>query len=337
MEGKNKLIIAMIGPVGGGKSTFINLLLGTETAAVSDGLDPCTTNLNHYEMEGGHLHPALHEHRLVLLDTPGFHNTYQEDTKMLRKVGAWLSDSRRLKAKVLAIVYVFPIYAGKMNYHECSNLKLVEEILGADSFFRLFLITTGWDGCPTEIGDAREATLKRSHWKLLLDGGATMERFTEDTSSAQAILSTILTKFAADKTGRYSEKLQIQRKGHDRDRFLATLLSRRERNRYCSEKHTIVILLGETGVGKSTFINDLAEGEMAAVNHTLTPNTSVHYYRIPVDIQGSEPIGLTFVDCPGYNGINKDAQVSRTIYDFLKSPINFSPESEVLGVVYLLD
>ncbi|TFK24911.1 hypothetical protein FA15DRAFT_669112 [Coprinopsis marcescibilis] len=320
---------------------FINLLLGKSIAPVSDKIDPCTTQLNYYAIVNSNLHPILKGRRLVLLDTPGFQNTYEDDTEMLRKVATWLSASYQAKMKVAGIIYVFPIYPGKMNHHERSNIELLKELFGEDSLFRVFLTTSRWKNCPADVGALREDELVNRHWKSLLKAGASMYRFTEDSACVRGILSAILDRFDADKSNRYSAPLQIQRKSAAKEtfRFLSRILNRRKRYRY-ADKHTIVILLGETGVGKSHFINDLAGEDSPACpalinNGLVQADPYVDVFEVPTEDGAST---LTFVECPGYNDANKsDTYICGLVYNFLKDPFRFSNESHVLGIVYLED
>jgi hypothetical protein len=57
---------------------------------VSDDLKSCTNNLQHTYISNC---PRLEDRRIVIVDTPGFDNTYVEAREILRRVAVWLASS----------------------------------------------------------------------------------------------------------------------------------------------------------------------------------------------------------------------------------------------------
>ena len=60
---------------------------------VGRGLASCTTELAFGYIETIEGHPLLKEYRIVLIDTPGFDDTYKTDFAILEKIANWLKDS----------------------------------------------------------------------------------------------------------------------------------------------------------------------------------------------------------------------------------------------------
>ncbi|KAF8977572.1 hypothetical protein BDQ17DRAFT_130871 [Cyathus striatus] len=77
-----------------------------------------------------------------------------------------------------------------------------------------------------------------------------------------------------------------------------------------SDALKLVILLGQTGVGKSSFINTLAGKDVMEVNDTITSNENdtVRYYI------WSEQ-GIVLVDTPGFNPSNQSRLYDQPIHD----------------------
>jgi predicted GTPase len=62
--------------------------------AVGHDLRSCTSNLQHAFIEdkvGNRQH--LKGRRIVIVDTPGFDDTYTEDREILRRIAIWLASS----------------------------------------------------------------------------------------------------------------------------------------------------------------------------------------------------------------------------------------------------
>ena len=60
---------------------------------VGPGLASCTTELELGYIESIEGHPLLKDYRIVLIDTPGFDDTYKTDFAILEKIANWLKDS----------------------------------------------------------------------------------------------------------------------------------------------------------------------------------------------------------------------------------------------------
>ena len=57
--------------------------------AVGHGLTSCTSKLQ-YEIVNP---PPLKGYRVIIVDTPGFDDTYVDDEEILRRIAVWLASS----------------------------------------------------------------------------------------------------------------------------------------------------------------------------------------------------------------------------------------------------
>ncbi|KAI5990810.1 hypothetical protein EDC04DRAFT_1365422 [Pisolithus marmoratus] len=84
-EGKRKeIIIALMGPTGAGKSSFIANAMKREDEGVGHDLNSCTSEIKvtKCEVEGSNV---------VLVDTPGFDDTKKTDLDILKLISDWLN------------------------------------------------------------------------------------------------------------------------------------------------------------------------------------------------------------------------------------------------------
>ena len=76
---------------------FINTLLGEGRMCVGHSITSCTSTLEHVIIDGiddTRIWPAqLRGHRVVIVDTPGFDDTYDQDFEILRRIAVWLASS----------------------------------------------------------------------------------------------------------------------------------------------------------------------------------------------------------------------------------------------------
>jgi hypothetical protein len=70
----------------------INALLGTDEMVVGHSLKSCTVNLRHAFIPISN-RSSLEGRRIVIVDTPGFDDTYTDDQEILRRIAVWLASS----------------------------------------------------------------------------------------------------------------------------------------------------------------------------------------------------------------------------------------------------
>lgn len=68
---------------------MINRLAKREAMTVGHELQSCTSSIQHVIVH----HPAVPDRRIILVDTPGFDDTYVDDAEILRRIALWLACS----------------------------------------------------------------------------------------------------------------------------------------------------------------------------------------------------------------------------------------------------
>lgn len=95
----------------------------------------------------------------------------------------------------------------------------------------------------------------------------------------------------------------------------------------------IIAVVGQTGVGKSTFINRAAGDDILPVNHGLTPLPSEVRH---VECRDPERYGnrrVVFVDTPAFDSERDEKEVERKLKRWLKK--FFSRKARISGILYL--
>ncbi|KAA1470801.1 hypothetical protein DENSPDRAFT_929114 [Dentipellis sp. KUC8613] len=176
-----------MGATGSGKSTFINLAAGSSLATGS-GLRSCTDRVQLAPPFG------LHDRSVTLVDTPGFDDSAQSDTDILKIIAVFLSTTYERGTKLAGIVYMHRISDTRVGGTSRRNFKLFRELCGTRALHNVVLVTNMWGAVDAAVGEAREAELSTDNmfFKPVLDKGARLMRHTNTLGSAHAILEAVL-------------------------------------------------------------------------------------------------------------------------------------------------
>ncbi|KAF8883765.1 P-loop containing nucleoside triphosphate hydrolase protein [Gymnopilus junonius] len=204
-------VIAVMGPTGVGKSTFVRYLVeGLEgmlpqavTVKVGDDLESCTVNLQPIPIPRAVLPSFLKAadrqrfrggefKRLVVVDTPGFDDTYENDSEILKRIAEWLALSYSQDMKLGGVIYLHDISQARMLGTHRRNFEMFTALCGDDARRSVVLATTKWDQIMPEVGLKREAQLRSKFWKEMIGGGAHTHRFDSNPKSAWQIVHGLL-------------------------------------------------------------------------------------------------------------------------------------------------
>ncbi|KAH6879631.1 P-loop containing nucleoside triphosphate hydrolase protein [Coprinopsis sp. MPI-PUGE-AT-0042] len=232
LDGKEgDLIILVMGPTGVGKSTFIKEYTQNDNVTVGHHLQSCTRDVTWYEAaipKNVPPNPTLQNRRLILVDTPGFDDTFSDDSDILRRISAWLAKAYNDDRLISGVVYMNDISQKRMFGSTRMNLKMFTKLCGDDAFEKVVLATSQWDNLPSNlgIGEQRERELSKDLWKPLLDNGAKIMRIQNKPADLDAIVAHLIrAALTAEKLG---EVMQIQKEIVDLERSIPATQAGRE-------------------------------------------------------------------------------------------------------------
>ncbi|KAF8420751.1 P-loop containing nucleoside triphosphate hydrolase protein [Boletus edulis BED1] len=189
-----------MGPTGSGKTNFINKLTGNTERHKASNLKSDTQDVTPYPISYQGL-------RVVLVDTPSFDDTSRPDSGILRVIADWLIQkySNGIPLRIAGIIYVHRITDNRMPGSAYKNLQMFGRLCGNAPLPRTRLVTTMWDQSKDKAtAIRRETQLIDEFWRTLIDGGATVHRFSNTPDSAQEIVGSLL------RMGNGGEQLLIQ-------------------------------------------------------------------------------------------------------------------------------
>ncbi|KAH9829190.1 P-loop containing nucleoside triphosphate hydrolase protein [Rhodofomes roseus] len=174
-------LIAVTGPTGAGKSTFINNVCGSNLE-VGRGLRSCTKDIDvAYRMMG--------DTKVVLIDTPGFDDTTKSQADVLEDIGQFLKKTYEDGVKVSGVIYMHRISDRRVGGIARENFRLFTKICGPDALRNVFIVTTMWNEVAEAVGRAREEELvtKPIFYQSAVERGARMVRCHNNADSARSI------------------------------------------------------------------------------------------------------------------------------------------------------
>jgi hypothetical protein len=134
--------------------------------------------------------------RVLLVDTPGFDDTYDDDGAILESIAKWLRDTYKKDMLLSGLIYTHDISMNRFRKSAGKSLQLFKKLTGRDNMNNVVLLTTMWDkeGLTQEVGEQREETLqsKAGFFKLMLLDGATLMQHNGTIDSAEEVVSRLL-------------------------------------------------------------------------------------------------------------------------------------------------
>jgi hypothetical protein len=175
-------------------------LAGGDHQEVGHSLDACTQKLSAIRFAG----PNPGDVNLVLIDTPGFDDTYRSDLETLKEISTWLESTSvfrwsyddllifaaRYKSsiKLSGILYFHRISENRMVGSSIRNLDMFESLCGKKNMKNVIFLTTMWDLVAKEKGDAREKELREDFFRPMQKRGALMARYDGNAESGWKII-----------------------------------------------------------------------------------------------------------------------------------------------------
>ncbi|KAL4080714.1 P-loop containing nucleoside triphosphate hydrolase protein [Scleroderma citrinum] len=175
-----------MGPTGAGKTTFVDCAVGSPDAGAGHDLVSCTKEIRAVRCP----HPDG-ERNIVLVDTPGFDDTFMSDTQVLRNIAEWLKATYKQKVLLSGLLYFHRILDNRVAGTPLRNLNMFKELCGKDNFKNVVLVTTMWDEVLEDVGLQREEELQNEFWKVMTRLGSTTRRFHLTKESAWEIIGAI--------------------------------------------------------------------------------------------------------------------------------------------------
>ncbi|KAI6110227.1 P-loop containing nucleoside triphosphate hydrolase protein [Pisolithus thermaeus] len=171
------IIIALMGPTGAGKSSFIANAKNHDKGVghdegVGHDLTSFTSDIKATKLE-------FEKSSVVLVDTPGFNDTKKSDLDILNLISDWLNakcQGQTSRPILSAILYFHRISDNRMAGTPLKNLRVFEKLCGENAMSKVTLVTTMWDEVDDDVGAERLKELKDTYWRaMILQGSTTFE------------------------------------------------------------------------------------------------------------------------------------------------------------------
>ncbi|EDR05789.1 uncharacterized protein LACBIDRAFT_294762 [Laccaria bicolor S238N-H82] len=191
---KGDIIVPVMGPTGVGKSSFINSYLGEkskEKATVGHDLKSCTAELQPFFKD---LPPdeSGKPRRLVLVDTPGFDDTNEADSEILRRIAVWLASTYGTGTKCGGLIYLHDMTDARMRGTTLQNLHVFRKLCGKENLESVVFGTTKSGKLTPEVFARREKQLSDGYWKEFKKQGAIVFKLLDSHESARELVQKVL-------------------------------------------------------------------------------------------------------------------------------------------------
>ncbi|OBZ66121.1 hypothetical protein A0H81_13751 [Grifola frondosa] len=186
-QSQEPTLIAIMGPTGSGKTTFINLI-SKSNLEVGNGLESCTDEV------GFATECEIFGKKVQLIDTPGFDDTEKTQADILQEIAGYLKASYEDGRLLTGIVYMHRISDRRMGGIARESFRLFRKTCGDRTMKNVVIATNMWGDVTQQQGEDRERELatKGLFFKDALDHGARMLRHLNTIESAHAIIGELM-------------------------------------------------------------------------------------------------------------------------------------------------
>ncbi|KAL0948456.1 hypothetical protein HGRIS_011029 [Hohenbuehelia grisea] len=167
------MIIAVMGPTGAGKSTFVNAATGRNSTEVGHSLESCTQDIRITRCQ----HPYDLERKVVFVDTPGFDDTRRTDVEVLTSITNWLAETYGQGITLSGLLFFHRISDNRFAGTPLRNLEMFKKLCGSSALRNVVLLTTMWDEVFGNTGEERLDDLQKNYWKGMIASGSRVARF----------------------------------------------------------------------------------------------------------------------------------------------------------------
>lgn len=184
--GIRDIIIALVGPTGTGKSSFIDKVTGDAGESVGHSLTSCTSEIGvtRYAIEG---------FNVVLADTPGYNDTKQSELEVPEMILNWLDSTYETRPILSAILYFYRISDNRVpSTTPMKILRDFQKLCGGNDMSRVALVTTMWDEEEDDVGEEKLKELEETYWKMMILRGSTTFKYLNTQDSAMQLLRSIV-------------------------------------------------------------------------------------------------------------------------------------------------
>ena len=149
-------------------------------------------------------HTTIESVKFMLVDTPGFNDTFRDDNEILNEITNWLATTYKQGKKITGVIYLHPINQPRMEGSSLLNLTVMQKLCGSETFENVVLASTFWDLVEEHSGVRRENELcKTPHfWGGMKRNGSRVIRIQDYAQSKDVLLQL---------AGKREVALQIQR------------------------------------------------------------------------------------------------------------------------------
>lgn len=126
----------------------------------------------------------------ILVDTPGFNDTFRSDEEILTEITNWLAATYKQGKKIAGIIYLHPINQPRMEGSSLLNFTVMQKLCGSETFENVVLASTFWDVVDEESGARREDELCQTpqFWGGMKRNGSKVIRIRDYGQSVDILL-----------------------------------------------------------------------------------------------------------------------------------------------------
>ncbi|KAG8800332.1 hypothetical protein FRB91_005936 [Serendipita sp. 411] len=216
-----------MGPTGVGKTTFINCVAQRGDHGVGHDIESCTADVELIKV--GH---TIGSRNVVLVDTPGFDDTYRSDIDILTMIAEFLVRAYKKGLPLDTILYLHRITDKRMTGSLMKNLKMFVSLCGIQSMPAVTIVTTMWNEVDQIQGQKREQSLIDKMWFDMIEKGSDVRHFYGTYESALEILGgdprTVNTPLLPEEMVGKRRKLKATAAGSELAREVKSLLKQRK-------------------------------------------------------------------------------------------------------------